>query len=86
MGPSGGCILSADHTIKEETMTTKGWKLQPGIKIEENTAGEIAKIALALKSLALYATLELDQDECPEDLKQVVDEGVAAIDKVFAEE
>jgi hypothetical protein len=72
---------------EEETMTqSKSWRLQPGIKIEDSTAEEVAKIALALKSLALYATLELDQDECPEDLKQVVEEGVAAIDKVFAEE
>jgi hypothetical protein len=64
----------------------KDWKLQPGIKIDDKTAAEVHKIALALKSLALYATLELDQDECPEDLRQVVDAGVAAIDKVFAEE
>jgi hypothetical protein len=65
---------------------SKGWKLQPGIKIDDKAASEVAKIALALKALALYATLELDQDECPEDLRLVVDEGVAAIDKVFAEE
>lgn len=65
---------------------SKGWRLQPGIKIDDKTAGEMAKIALALKSLSLYATLVMDQDECPEDLRQVVDEGVAAIDKVFAEE
>lgn len=65
---------------------SKGWLLQPGIKIDDKTAGEMAKIALALKSLSLYATLVMDQDECPADLRQVVDEGVAAIDKVFAEE
>ncbi len=67
-------------------MTTKDWKLQPGIKIDDKTAEQVHKIALALKALALYATLELDQDECPEDLRQVVDAGVAAIDKVFEEE
>ncbi|MFN4148140.1 MAG: hypothetical protein ACK4E4_01160 [Rhodocyclaceae bacterium] len=65
---------------------TKSWKLQPGIEIDEKTADEMAKIALALKSLALYATLALNQDECPEDLRQVVDEGVAAIDRIFVEE
>jgi hypothetical protein len=65
---------------------SKDWQLQPGIKIDEKTASEIAKIACALKSLSLYATLVMDQDECPEDLRQVVDEGVAAINKVFAEE
>lgn len=67
-------------------MTTKDWKLQPGIKIDDKTAAEVHKIALALKSLALYATLEIDQDACPEDLRQAVDAGVAAIDKIFAEE
>lgn len=67
-------------------MTTKDWKLQPGIKIDDKTAGEMAKIALALKSLALYTTLVMDREDCPEDLQQVVDEGVAAIDRVFAEE
>jgi hypothetical protein len=67
-------------------MTMKDWKLQPGVNIDDKTAEQVHKIALALKSLALYATLELDQDECPEDLRQVVDAGVTAIDKVFAEE
>jgi hypothetical protein len=65
---------------------TKGYKLQPGVAIDAKTADEVAKIALALKSLALYATLQLNQDECPEDLRKVVDEGVAAIDRVFIEE
>lgn len=65
---------------------SKDWKLQPGVHIDDKVAEDVAKIALALKSLSLYATLEIDQDECPEDLRQVVDEGVAAIDRVFAEE
>jgi hypothetical protein len=65
---------------------SKDWKLQPGVHIDDEIAGDVAKIALALKSLSLYATLVMDQDECPEDLRQVVDEGVAAIDRVFAEE
>ncbi|MEW6165510.1 MAG: hypothetical protein AB1642_10650 [Pseudomonadota bacterium] len=63
----------------------KQWQLQPGVKIDDATAEEIAKIACALKSLSLYATLVLEQEDCPEDLQQVVDEGVAAIGKVFAE-
>lgn len=64
----------------------RSWQLQPGIRIDDKTASDMAKIALALKSLALYATLALNQDECPEDLRQVVDEGVAAIDRIFIEE
>ncbi len=65
---------------------TKDWKLLPGVKIDDKVAGDVAKIALALKSLSLYATLVIDQDECPEDLRAVVDEGVTAINRVFAEE
>lgn len=65
---------------------SQDWKLQPGVKIDDKIAGDVAKIALALKSLSLYATLVMDQDECPEDLRKVVDEGVQAIDRVFAEE
>ncbi|MEW5782957.1 MAG: hypothetical protein ACOY6N_02480 [Pseudomonadota bacterium] len=65
---------------------SKSWQLQPGVEIDDKTAADVAKIALALKSLALYASLAINQDECPEDLRKVVDEGVAAIDRVFIEE
>lgn len=64
---------------------TKQWQLRPGVKIDEKTADEVAKIACALKSLSIYASLVLEQDDSPEDLQQVVDEGVAAISKIFAE-
>jgi hypothetical protein len=72
---------------KEEAIMTKTkqWQLQPGVKIDDATAEEIAKIACALKSLSLYTTLVLEEEDCPEDLQQVVDEGVAAIGKIFAE-
>jgi hypothetical protein len=72
---------------KEEAIMTKTkqWQLQPSIKIDDATAEEIAKIACALKSLSLYTTLVLEEEDCPEDLQQVVDEGMAAIGKVFAE-
>lgn len=63
----------------------KQWRLQPGVKIDDATAEEIAKIACALKSLSLYATLVLEQEDCPDDLQEVVDEGVVAIGKIFAE-
>lgn len=65
---------------------SKDWKLQPGVKIDDKVAEDVAKIALALKSLSLYATLVIDREECPEDLQAVVDEGVTAINRVFAEE
>ena len=62
----------------------KQWQLQPGIQIDDMTAGEVAKIACALKSLSIYAGLVLEKEDCPEDLQQLVDEGVTAIGKIFA--
>jgi len=62
---------------------SKQWQLQPGIKIDDRAAEEIAKIACALKSLSIYTSLVLEEEDCPADLQQVVDEGVAAIGKIF---
>lgn len=59
------------------------WQLQRGIKMSADTAAEVAKIACALKSLSVYSALVMAQDDCPEDLEKLVDEGVAAIDKLF---
>jgi hypothetical protein len=59
------------------------WLLQRGVKMSEDSAAEVAKIACALKSLSIFTGLVLDQDDCPEDLQKTVDEGIAAIDKLF---
>jgi hypothetical protein len=59
------------------------WQLQRGVKMSEDAAGEVAKIACALKSLSIYTGLVLNQDDCPEDLQKTVDEGITAIDKLF---
>lgn len=66
-------------------MKARNWRLKPGVKMDDATAEEVAKIACALKSLSLYATLVLEQEDRPDDLQEVVDEGVAAINKLFAE-
>lgn len=66
-------------------MSQKQWQLQPGIKMDDSTAEEVAKIACALKSLSIYASLVIEREDCPEDLQALVDEGVTAIGKVFAE-
>jgi hypothetical protein len=68
-----------------ETMGKKPqqWQLQRGVKMSEDAATEVAKVACALKSLSVYTTLVLDQDDCPEDLQKTVDEGITAIDKLF---
>ncbi|HZV55894.1 MAG TPA: hypothetical protein VFF82_13240 [Rhodocyclaceae bacterium] len=65
------------------TKKPQQWQLQRGVKMSEDAATEVAKIACALKSLSVYTSLVLDQDDCPEDLQQMVDEGVTAIDKLF---
>jgi hypothetical protein len=59
------------------------WQLQRGVKVSEDAAAEVAKIACALKSVSVYTALVMDQDDCPEDLQRTVDEGIAAIDKLF---
>jgi hypothetical protein len=65
---------------------SKPWQLRPGVKIDDKTADEVAKIACALKSLSIYTSLVMEEDDCPDDLQQVVDEGVAAIGNIFATE
>jgi hypothetical protein len=65
------------------TKKAQDWQLQRGIKMSEETAAEVAKIACALKALSMFTTLMIDREDCPKDLQQTVDEGVAAIDKLF---
>jgi hypothetical protein len=59
------------------------WQLQRGIKMSDDTAAEVAKIACALKALSVFTALMIEREDCPEDLQQTVEEGVAAIDKLF---
>jgi hypothetical protein len=53
--------------------------------MDDATAEEVAKIACALKSLSIFSSLVMEQDDCPADLQETVDEGVAAINKIFAD-
>ena len=59
------------------------WQLQRGVKMSEDTAAEVAKIACALKALSVFTALVIDREDCPEDLQETVQEGVTAIDKLF---
>ncbi len=61
-------------------MSNKMWKLKEGVTLE---AEEVAKIACALKSLAIYTALACENDDDPEELKEVVDEGITAMNKIF---
>jgi translation elongation factor EF-1beta len=44
---------------------------------------DVEKIALGLKSLAVYSMLAYEHDDDPEDLDEVVQEGLDAIDRLF---
>ena len=61
-------------------MNDKMWKLKAGVTLE---AEEVAKIACALKSLAIYTALACEHDNDPVELKEVVDEGITAMNKIF---
>lgn len=61
------------------------WELRPGIEMDQSTLESVAQIACALRSLSLYTSLVLDQDDCPPDLQRTVDDGVAAIGKLFVQ-
>lgn len=53
--------------------------LKEGVRLDPD---EVAKIACALKSLSVYSDLACD-DSRPEELDEVVDEGLAALNRLF---
>ncbi len=55
-------------------------QLRAGASLE---VAEVAKIAQALKSLALYDLLAHDHDDDPEGLQEMVQEGLDAVEKIF---
>ena len=61
----------------------KNWKLQPGVDIAPELADEVARIACALKSLSAYTTLAMEREDCPEDLQQIVQDGLDAMVRIF---
>ncbi len=64
-------------------MAEKMWKIKEGVNLEEDVAEEVAKIACALKSLAIYSAMACDHEDDPKELREVVDVGMAAMDKLF---
>ncbi len=64
-------------------MTEPVWKLQEGVSMSQDTAQEVAKIACALKSLSAYVTLMHENEDAPEELQQIVDEGLEAMKNIF---
>lgn len=59
------------------------WTLNKDVKMDDATAGEVAKIACALKSLSIYTSLAMESDDAPEDLQAIVDEGLEAMARIF---
>jgi len=72
------------HGANEMTEIDKvNWQLQNGIEMSPAAAEEVAKIACALKSLSAFTTFVVEREDCPDDLTAIVDEGLAAIERVF---
>ncbi len=61
-------------------MSNEMWKLKKDAKLD---AEEVAKIACALKSLSIYTALACENDDNPPELREVVDEGLAAMNRIF---
>lgn len=61
-------------------MSEEEWKLKAGAELNVEDVG---KIACALKSLSAYTTLACAEEESPEDLEIIVDEGLEAINNLF---
>jgi hypothetical protein len=64
-------------------MSEKMWKIKEGVALDADVAEEVAKIACALKSLAIYTAMACESEDDPKELRNVVDEGMAAMDKLF---
>ena len=61
-------------------MTDENWKLKDGAELNVD---DVAKIACALKSLSAYTTMVCAEEDSPEDLEQIVNEGMEAMEKIF---
>lgn len=61
-------------------MTDQNWKLKADAKLDPE---EVAKIACALKSLSVYTSIAFEEEENPEELKRVVQEGLDAMERIF---
>ena len=55
-------------------------KLKQGAELNVE---DVARIACALKSLAVYTSMACDEDDSPEELRKLVDQGLESINKLF---
>lgn len=61
-------------------MKDVNWKVKDGADL---SAENVAKIACALKSLAVYTSMACADDESPAELREVVEQGLQTIDEIF---
>jgi len=61
-------------------MIDENWKLKEGAELNIE---DVAKIACALKSLSAYTTLACAEQDSPEDLEEIVNEGMDSIENLF---
>jgi len=61
-------------------MIDENWKLKEGAELNIE---DVAKIACALKSLSAYTTLACAEQDSPEDLEEIVNDGMNSIENLF---
>ena len=61
-------------------MAEENWKVKEGVTL---SAEEVAKIACALKSLAVYTAMACEHEDDPAELNTIVQEGLDAIERLF---
>lgn len=64
-------------------MEKQNWTLQNGVQMDPKVADDVARMACALKSLHVYASMLIEEESCPDDLRQTVQEGLDAMGRVF---
>ena len=61
-------------------MIDENWKLKEGAELNVE---DVAKIACALKSLSAYTILACAEQDSPEDLEEIVNDGMNSIENLF---
>jgi translation elongation factor EF-1beta len=55
-------------------------KLKEGAELNVE---DVARIACALKSLAVYTSMACDEEDSPDELREIVDRGLQSINNLF---
>jgi hypothetical protein len=61
-------------------MDDENWTLKEGAELNIK---DVARIACALKSLSAYTVLACAEEDSPEELEGIVDDGLDAINNLF---